>query len=259
MLGAPPTSGRLRLARLAERHSLPAEAAAVLLLYGLYESGRGLVVDDPAVAGRHARVIVSIERSLHIFVESDVQHAGRTLGVLGLFGVLYLTLHLLVTAGYLLWLHRCRPAAFPLVRTTLVVASALALIAYVVFPTAPPRLAGLGISDTISNGHIDLNKGLISALYNPFAAVPSMHVGYAVTIGASLVRHGGRRALRVAGILYPALILLVIVATGNHFFLDAVAGAAVAALAAVVAAAALSVRDSRRDQRPLARPVHEFG
>ena len=218
------------------RHPLPVEAALVLLLYALYETSRGLVGGDPSVASRHAQDIVSVERGLHVFVEGDVQDAARTVpGLIGTLGILYLTLHLAVTGGYLLWLHRRRPAAFPVVRTTLLVASGLALIGHLAFPTAPPRLAGIGIVDTVSNAHIDLNKGLISSLYNPFAAVPSMHIGYAVVVGGSLLHCGGRRALRVLGTLYPALVLLAIVATGNHFLFDAVTGVVVAGVAAPAA------------------------
>jgi hypothetical protein len=218
------------------RHSPLVEGGAVLLLYGLYEASRELVRGDPGIALRHADEVLSIERSLHVFVERDLQHTARSVpGLIGTLGVLYLTLHLAVTAGYLLWLYFRRPAAFPFVRTTLMVASGLALIGYLAFPTAPPRLAGIGIADTVSNAHVDLNEGLISSLYNPFAAIPSMHVGYAVVIGGSLLYHGGRRALRVLGALYPALVLLVIVATGNHFLLDALAGAAVAGVAATTA------------------------
>jgi hypothetical protein len=148
-----------------------------------------------------------------------------------------------VTGTYLLWLHRRRPAAFPLVRTTVLIASGLALIGYVAFPTAPPRLTALGIADTISGDHVDLNHGLLSSLYNPFAAVPSMHVGYAAIVAASLVRHGGRPALRAAGVLYPVLVVLVIVATGNHFLFDAVTGVIVAAVAAGVARLLVSPRE----------------
>jgi hypothetical protein len=165
--------------------------------------------------------------------------------VVGTFGVLYLTLHLVVTGTYLVWLHERRAEAFPFVRTTLLIASALALIGYVTFPTAPPRLAALGISDTISGGDVNLNHGLISSLYNPFAAVPSMHIGYATIVGASLVRHGGRPALRAAGIVYPVLVLLVIISTGNHFVLDAVAGATVAVVAAGIARLLISPREPR--------------
>jgi hypothetical protein len=223
---------------LSVRHSLRVETAVVLALYAAYEASRGVVVQDARVAIEHARAVVGLERSLGAFAEGAVQDAAHAVpGLVGALSLSYLTLHLTVTAGLLVWLHRRRPAAFPLVRTTLLVASALALVGYLAFPTAPPRLAGLGISDTVSGGHVDLNEGLVSALYNPYAAVPSMHAGYALIVGVSLLRFGRRPSVRLAGLLYPAFVLLVIVATGNHFFFDAAVGAALAALAFVLAAA----------------------
>jgi hypothetical protein len=228
-------AGRLRT-WLSVRHSLRSEAVAVLTVYGLYELARGLVVSDAEEADRHAQRLVALERSLHLFL-ANVQRAAHALpGLNGLLGIAYLTLHLAVTAGVLLWLHQRRPTVFPFVRTTLLLASGLAIIGYLAYPTAPPRLAGIGITDTVSNGHVDLNHGLVSSLYNPYAAVPSMHVGYAVIFAASLLRHGRRRLVRALGVLYPPFVLLVIVATGNHFFFDAAAGAFVAALAATAAA-----------------------
>jgi hypothetical protein len=234
-----------RLARfrgwLAVRHSLWVEAVAVLGLYGLYEAARGIVAGETGEAERHARRLVDVERSLHVFVEANVQHAVRSLpGLIGLLDAAYLTLHLSVTAVVLLWLHRHRPTAFPFVRTTLLLASGLALVGYFAFPTAPPRLADVGIADTISNGHVNLNAGLLSSFYNPYAAVPSMHVCYALVIAAAVLRHGRGRFVRVLALVYPLAVLLTIVATGNHFFLDAAAGAVVAAAATV--AAALLVR-----------------
>src|SRR5215208_7591499 len=100
------------------------------------------------------------------------------------------------SACVLLWLHQRRPAAFAFVRTTLLLASGLALVGFLVYPTAPPRLAGIGIADTVSNGHVDLNRGLVSSLYNPYAALPSMHVGYALVVAAALVRLGRTRTVR---------------------------------------------------------------
>jgi hypothetical protein len=103
---------------LSVRHSLRTEAAGALTLYGLYELARGLVVADTAEADAHAHRVVALERSLHLFVEANVQRAVQTLpGLTSLFGVAYLTLHLAVTAGVLLWLHRRRPDGFPFVRT----------------------------------------------------------------------------------------------------------------------------------------------
>jgi hypothetical protein len=230
---------------LAERHSPAAELACVLGLYACYETTRGLVVGDHVAAVHHAREIAALERSLDVFEEPHVQSAaGAVPGLLGTLGVLYLTLHLTVTGVYLLWLHRRRPAAFPVVRTALLAASALALVGFMAFPAAPPRLAGLGITDTISRGDVDLKHGLVSVLYNPYAAVPSMHIAYAAIVGASLYAHGGHRLLRFVAFLYPGLQLLVIVATGNHFFFDAVTGAAVAAASGAFASAAARGADT---------------
>jgi hypothetical protein len=221
---------------LATRHSLRVEAATVLILYALYEAARGLVAGNQELAVDHAHAVASLEQRLHAFVEPSVQHAAQAVpGLIGVLGAAYLTLHLSVTAGLLLWLHQRRPGAFAPIRTTLLVASAMALVVFVLFPTAPPRLAEIGVTDTVSNRHIDLNKGLISSLYNPFAAVPSLHVGYALIVAVAIAQFGRGRLIRLAAVLYPPFVLLVIVATGNHFFFDAAAGAAVAAAAYLVA------------------------
>jgi PAP2 superfamily len=141
-----------------------------LALYGLYEFARGLVVANAAEADQHARRLAATERSLHLLLEAKLQSAVNVLpGLTSLLAVAYLTLHLTVTAAVLLWLHQRRPAAFPFVRTTLLLASGLSLVGFLAYPAAPPRLAGIGIADTVSHGPIDLNHGLVSSLYNPYA------------------------------------------------------------------------------------------
>jgi hypothetical protein len=115
-----------------------------------------------------------------------------------------------------------RPAAYPLVRTTLLLATALAVVGYVLFPTAPPRLSDIGIVDTVSGGHVDLDKGVVSSLY-------------ALIVGVTLARYARHVVTRGAGFAYPPFVLLMIVATGNHFFVDAAAGAAVAGVAFLAA------------------------
>jgi hypothetical protein len=222
----------------------------VLVLYGIYELGRGLVVGDAAEAHRHARQVVALERWPHFFVEAGVQRAAHAVpGVIDLLSVAYVPLHLAVTTGVLIWLHQRRPAVFPFVRTAFLLATGLALVGYVLYPTAPPRLAGVGILDTVSS-HIDLNGGLVSALYNPYAAVPSLHIGYALIVAASLIRYGRRRAVRVLGAAYPPAVLLIVVATGNHFFFDAATGAVDAGIALAVAALLLQ-RDNRKRRASL--------
>src|SRR5262249_1355963 len=111
------TLGRLG-ASLSVRRWLRVAAARALTLDGLYELARGLVGADRAEADAHAHRLVALERSLHFFVEANVQRAVQTLpGLTSLLGVAYLTLHLAVTAGVLLWLHHRRPEGFPFVRT----------------------------------------------------------------------------------------------------------------------------------------------
>jgi hypothetical protein len=221
---------------LSARNSLAAEAALILGFYATYEAARGLVAGARLPAIQRAKEIVDLERTLHLFFEPQVQRLARDIpGLLGTLGVAYLTLHLAATGGLLLWLYLRRRAAFPLVRTTLIIASAASLIGFLAFPTAPPRIAATGLSDTVSQGAINLNHGLVSSLYNPYAAVPSMHAGYALIVGAALTRYGCRTLVRVAGALYPPFVLTVIVATGNHFFFDAATGALVVVASAAIA------------------------
>lgn len=235
------TANRIGLRRrattgwLADRHPPRVEAALILGFYALYEASRGVVAGGRDAAVDHARTVASLERTLHAFGEPRIQAlVGDVPGTLRVLGLAYLTLHLATTGALLLWLYRCRPSIFPRVRTALILASSLSLIGFVTFPTAPPRLAGLGLTDTVSGRAVDLNHGLVSALYNPYAAVPSMHAGYAFVVGAVLFRHAKSRPIRTAGVLYLPFVLLVIVATGNHFILDAVIGILVAAAGLLV-------------------------
>jgi PAP2 superfamily len=243
---------------LSLRHTAAAEAGLILGFYASYEAARGVVAGARQPAIRRADEILSLERTLHLFAEPQVQRLARGIpGLLGTLDVAYLTLHLTATSALLLWLYRRRPMAFPLVRTTLIIASVLSLAGFLAFPTAPPRMAPTGLRDTVSHGAVNLNHGLISSLYNPYAAIPSMHAGYALIVGAALIRYGHRALLRLGGVLYPPFVLLVIVATGNHFFFDAVTGALVAATSALVALSLTRVRPQAEVVTLPARPVFD--
>ena len=113
---------------------------------------------------------------------------------------------------------------------------ALALIGYVVFPTAPPRfLPEWGFVDTVSDVtpvSVSHNSASMTALFNPYAAVPSMHVAFALMIGVPLARLSRRRVVRVLCLLYPLLMTFVIVVTANHFIVDALLGALTAGISA---------------------------
>ena len=90
----------------------------------------------------HPADIVALERRLNLFVERDIQNLANSMaGIPALLGFLYVLLHFAGTAAALIWVHRRRPHAFPFVRSTLIVSTALALVGYVLYPAAPPRLA----------------------------------------------------------------------------------------------------------------------
>jgi hypothetical protein len=228
-------------------HAGPAELAAVVVLYALYELGRGFGDATLEVARTNTAWIVELERSLGVFFEGAVQDWASGVPSLPTFlGIAYVTLHLGATGVAMVWLHRRHPERFAAVRNTLVLATGLSLVVYTLFPAAPPRLSGLGFTDTVTaHTHVDLSSDLLGSLYNPFAAVPSMHFGYAVIVGAALFAYARHSSVRLLGALYPPFMLFVIVATGNHFVFDAVAGGVVVGVAWLAARALLARVDVR--------------
>ena len=230
---------------LASSLSRPQRAAVEIgilaSLYAVYEVVRGAGDASLSVARDHTADIVALERSLHIFSERTVQEWSHGVPFLpALLGLAYMTLHFGATTLAVRWVYRERREAFPLVRTTLIASTALALVIYVLYPAAPPRLAGLGFSDTVTkNTGLNLSSDLLGSFYNPFAAVPSLHFGYAFLVGGVLVALSRRRWVRVLGAAYPAFMLFDIVATGNHFYFDAAAGGVVVVAGWAIARALL--------------------
>ena len=231
---------------LSQSHSGAREIAGLAALYGLYEVVRGAGGENVQAALANTADIVAVEQAIGIYVERGVQESFEAIPFAPtLLGLAYVLLHFVGTAVALVWVHRKHPDRFPIVRTTFVAATALALVGYVFFPAAPPRLSELGFSDTVtSSTGLDLSSDLLGALYNPFAAVPSLHFGYALIVGVVLAVVAQRRIWRIAGALYPATMLLIIVATGNHFFVDAALGGLVVVIGWLVA------RSRRRHARP---------
>jgi hypothetical protein len=222
----------MSLTTLMKRRTGWAEIGIAVALYGVYEIVRGLGGADIAGAMLNTDKIVELEERLGVFWEKGIQDASLAIpGFDATLGVAYMALHFAGTALFLIWAHRRRPDVFPLLRTVTVVSTALALVGYLAFPAAPPRLAGLGFQDAVSDGAgVNLSSDMLGALYNPVAAVPSLHFGYAVIVGAGLFLYASNRWVRWAGAAYPAVMLYIIVATGNHFFFDALAGGLVIAL-----------------------------
>jgi PAP2 superfamily len=225
------------------RHTGVVELVAVAALYTLYELGRGFGDATLEAARGNTERIVELERSVGLFVEAGVQDwAAGVPSLPSLLGLAYVSLHLGATGAVMVWLHRVHPARFATVRNALVLSTALSLVVYALFPAAPPRLAGIGFVDTVSaHTHVNLSSDLLGSLYNPFAAVPSMHFGYALLIGLVVASTARRPAVRALGFLYPPFMLFDIVATGNHFLFDAAMGGVVVA-GAWIAASSLAHR-----------------
>jgi len=232
---------------LARRHSFAVELLLLTITYVAYDAARGLVRGGEPVAVAHARSIANLEGSLGLLHEGDVQRAlAHMPGVMTILGFGYEVLHLSVTGGVLLWLYFRHRDAYSRVRTTLLATTCIALVGFTVFPSAPPRLDGIGITDTLALAKETAHSGVLQFLYNPYAAMPSLHMAYAVIAGACLYIWGGHRLVRAIGIAYPIFVAIEVVATGNHFFLDLAAGVAVDACAVALASWVLTESSGRR-------------
>jgi PAP2 superfamily len=217
---------------LASRRDGLVQVGIVLASVGAYEAMRLALRPDWPLALDHARRIAAIERVSHFAWEAPVQRA--VLGVPALVEAMngfYLVAHFLATGLFFVWLYRRSRPAFRVFRNGFLAATALALAVSWSFPTAPPRVADLGLEDTLRRfSDIDIGSPGSGGLSDPVAAVPSLHAGWAVAVAAGLVLFARPVALRVLAPLYPALVVLTILATGNHFVVDAAAGVLVMAL-----------------------------
>jgi membrane-associated phospholipid phosphatase len=228
-----------------ERRVLPhgwVDAARQLLLfaaaYYAYELVRGTVDGRVATAAWNATKIINLEHSLHVFAEPSVQAwASSRHWIIDVADWIYLNCHLIVTFGALLFIYLRRNSAFYFVRNMFMIAMGIALLGYTLYPTAPPRLMPeWGFTDSVAAfTGMRVENEPVSALLNLYAAIPSMHVCFALLVGWPLARLVRPRPLRLLWFLYPFLITFVVVATGNHYFADAFLGAITAAISALLA------------------------
>jgi hypothetical protein len=208
--------------------------------YQLYRLTRGLVNDPEAAttAFNNARNLIDLENTLGLFVEPSVQTftAGQQ-WLLDIASWMYINAQTTITLSALVWLYLFRNASFYFVRNMFLFAFCLALVGYGLFPTAPPRfLPEWGFFDAVSDfTGVPQDSVTVDALFNPYAAMPSMHVGFALMVSLPLARLVRVRPLKVFWALYPLIVVWVIVATANHFILDAVFGAVTAGIGALFA------------------------
>jgi hypothetical protein len=205
--------------------------------YAGYEIVRGLVGVTGYKPFGDATRIINMERSLHIFFEPNIQTwvTGHAHWLLDIADWTYVNAHFALTLAALVFIYLRRNDSFYFVRNMFMIAMLIALVGYSVYPTAPPRLLPWwGFTDTVQQfTGVTIEHGAGSALLNAYAAVPSMHVCFALMIGVPMSRLVVHRPLRIFWKIYPFFIAFVVVATGNHYFTDVILGAATAGVAAL--------------------------
>ncbi|MBA3302047.1 MAG: phosphatase PAP2 family protein [Thermoleophilaceae bacterium] len=210
--------------------------------YYAYRIVRGAVDGQANVAFEHGRDLIDAERAMGLFVEPDIQQWAMSVQpVIDVANFMYVNSHFMITTTFLIWLYFARNEAFYYVRNMFMVAMGIALVLYVLYPTAPPRFyPEWGFTDSVVEFVGQQASQSAGALYNPFAAIPSMHIAFALMIAIPAARLVKWRGLKAFWCVYPLLVTFIVIATGNHFWIDAVAGAATAGAAAWAATYALA-------------------
>src|SRR5918994_1923723 len=233
-----------RVSAFLARRDGVAQLAVVLGAFGAYEAARLAMEPNWAQAFANARRIVHAEEVLGLAWEQSLQRAFLALpDLVAALNLFYFIGHFLFTGIFFVWLYRRSRDGFRSFRDGFLAATAMAVVIHWLYPTAPPRLAGVGLEDTLLMlSGIDIGSPTSAAISNPVAAVPSLHAAYALGVGIGMIRFARSYLVRLAGALYPPLVVLTTVVTGNHFLLDAVAGMA------VLGAGFLLVRGLRRSR-----------
>ena len=211
------------------RFSLLREVAIGIGVYALYllVSRFVLARAGRARARRNADRVVALEQRVRLHVEPALQRRVlRFPRVVHGLNVGYAVFNVGLTVGWLVHLHRRRDPEYHRVRRACVLAHVGAQPAFLLFPTEPPRELD-GFVDTLSEvSGLDLEHPFLVRFYNPVAAMPSLHVAFAVVTGSAIAARAESRVVRAVARGYPPLVALVVTATGNHYVLDSVAGAA---------------------------------
>ncbi|HEY4280541.1 MAG TPA: phosphatase PAP2 family protein [Conexibacter sp.] len=203
------------------------EAALGVAVYSVYLAVRHVAVTrrGKGVALANAHATVALERRLRIGIEPAIQRALVRRGrMIVLADIAYVTLNVGLTVGWLAMLHGRRDPAYHRMRTAATIATLGAQPLHLLRPTAPPRSLD-GFIDTILERGVDLDGSPLARLYNPLAAMPSIHVAYAVVIGAAISETARSPIARAIAPAYPPLVAGIVLVTANHFVLDVIAGA----------------------------------
>ncbi len=225
---APKRSFSTMIRRPFAAHPWTFEVAIFALALVVYQGSRALVIGDPSTAFENAAGIIHWEKSSGLFVETTIQQwILNHVELAEILNYFYMYAHWTVTPLFFIWLYKRRARVYPYVRNAFLATNAIALVVFMLYPVAPPRLAGVsdGFVDTLHNiSDIDLHGGIFAGWFNPHAAVPSMHFGYALMIGMVGMVLLRSWPLRLIALAYPVAVFITITGTANHYVIDAVAG-----------------------------------
>lgn len=226
--GREPRPRRLARLRTPRRPRLWFEILLIAVSYWTYSLIRNAVPEQRSAALRNADWIWRMEHHLGAAFEESVNHAVNSVTwlIVGM-NYYYATLHFVVTLAVLVWLYRGHPGRYAATRLVLFATTAVALVGYYLYPLAPPRLMNGGdFVDTVMVHQTwgSMASGDLKQMSNQYAAMPSMHIGWSVWCGLTIFALARLPWVRILGLIYPVATLVVIVATANHFWMDAVGG-----------------------------------
>jgi hypothetical protein len=202
------------------------EIGFVLAVYYLYSLVRNFAPSHETGAFRRSRDVLSIERFLHIDVEHSANHLVANHAWLAYTcDYYYATLHFIVTIAVLVWLYVKHPLRYRSIRSVLIATNLTALVGFWFISLAPPRMLP-GFVDTLVKFHTwgSIASGDVAKESNQFAAMPSLHVGWALWCAIAIVTLAERRWVRILGAIYPLCTVFVVLGTANHYVLDAIGG-----------------------------------
>jgi membrane-associated phospholipid phosphatase len=214
-----------------------------------YQIARGIADRNPAKAFSNGLGVIGIERHAHALFELSLQRVAESSHFLALLTAwTYWMSQFTVLGIALLWVYLRRNEHFARFRNTVLLANAIGLIGYVLLPTAPPRMfPDFGFEDMLAQlGGLNHGSGVIQLASNQFAAMPSLHAADSLIVGVTLAFVVRRKVFKALWLVWPAWVWFSVMATGNHFWLDIVAGIGVAG----VAAAIVYARPLRRKLQP---------
>ncbi len=217
-----------------------------------YQIARGIADRNPARAFENGLRVIDAERHIHGLFELSFQRfVDSSEFLVGIASWTYWNSEFTVVGLALLWVYLRRTEAFIRFRNTILLANVIGLVGYVLLPTAPPRMfPDLGFDDTLSQfASLNHGSGLVNFVANPYAAMPSLHAADALIVGVVLAFVCRNWAARIFWALWPLWVWFSVMATGNHFWLDVLAGV-------FVALVAMAIVYRRELRRILARPQH---